>query len=95
MKNNIITINNIKYKVVEDYGNCIDISEIETLLTDYFEAYDYICGDYSYDKLRLKGFNDKTNKNFNSINDINSYKRYIEELCPYRGKHFLLKKVNK
>lgn len=95
MKNDIIMINNIKYKVVEDYGNCIDISEIETLLTDYFEVYDYICGDYSYDKLRLKGFNDKTNKNFNNVNDINSYKRYIEELCAYRGKHFLLKKVNK
>ena len=90
-----IKINNIEYEVVEDIGDCIDISEIEYLYTDYFDNYDYICGDYSYDKLRLKGFNDKSNKNFNKVNDISTYKKYIEDLCSYKAKHFLLKKVNK
>lgn len=84
-----------EYEVVEDCGECIDIQEIEYLFTSYFESYDYICGDYSYDKLRLKGFNDKSNKNFNKINDIKGYNKYIEELCSYKAKHFLLKKINK
>lgn len=84
-----------EYEVVEDCGECIDIQEIEYLFTSYFESYDYICGDYSYDKLRLKGFNDKTNKNVNKINDIENYKKYLEEFCGYKAKHFLIKKVNK
>jgi uncharacterized protein YutD len=90
-----IKINDIEYEVVEDIGDCIDVSEIEYLYTDYFENYDYICGDYYYEKLRLKGFNDKSNKNFNKVNDISTYNKYIEELCSYKAKHFLLKKVNK
>ena len=84
-----------EYEVIEDYGDCINVSEIEYLFTSYFENYDYICGDYSYDKLRLKGFNDKSNNKFNKINDISNYKQYIDELCSYKAKHFLLKKVNK
>lgn len=94
MKNAIININGKDYEIIEDYGECIKSDEIEALITPYFDEYDYICGDYSYDKLRLKGFNDKTNKNFNNINDIATYNDYIKELCSYKAKHFLIKKVN-
>ncbi len=93
MKN--IKIKDKEYEIIEDVGECINISEIEYLYTDYFDDYDYICGDYSYDKLRLKGFNEKTNKNFNKVNDIATYEKYIEDLCSYKAKHFLLKKSNK
>ena len=90
-----IKINDIEYEVIENIGDCINKEEIEYLYTSYFDNYDYICGDYSYDKLRLKGFNDKTNKNVNKINDIENYKKYLEEFCGYKAKHFLIKKVNK
>ena len=90
-----IKINGIEYEVIDNYGDCINIEEIEYLYTSYFDNYDYICGDYSYDKLRLKGFNDKTNKDFNDINNIEGYRKYIDELCSYHSKHFLIKKVNK
>jgi len=93
MKN--IKIKDKEKDIIEDVGECINISEIEYLYTDYFDDYDYICGDYSYDKLRLKGFNEKTNKNFNKVNDIATYDKYIEDLCSYKAKHFLLKKLNK
>lgn len=90
-----IKINDTEYEVIENIGDCINKEEIEYLYTSYFDNYDYICGDYSYDKLRLKGFNDKTNKNVNKINDIENYKKYLEEFCGYKAKHFLIKKVNK
>lgn len=90
-----IVIKDKEYEIIEDKQNCINKEEIEYLYTDYFENYDYICGDYSYDKLRLKGFNDKKNKNFNKINNIEIYEKYIEEFCGYKSKHFLLKKINK
>ena len=81
-----------KYKIIDNYGNCIKIEEIESFLTSYFDIYDYICGDYAYDRLRLKGFCDKENKNLNKINDIKGYEKYISDLCSYKCKHFLLKK---
>ncbi len=87
-----IKINDIEYEVVEDVGNCINKDEIEYLYTSYFDDYDYICGDYSYEKLRLKGFNDKNNKNVNKINNIENYKKYLEDFCGYKAKHFLIKK---
>ena len=31
----------------------------------------------------------------NKINDIENYKKYLEEFCGYKAKHFLIKKVNK
>lgn len=88
----IIVLNDKKYKIIDNYGNCIKIEEIESCLTSYFDIYDYICGDYAYDRLRLKGFCDKENKNLNKINDIKGYEKYISDLCSYKCKHFLLKK---
>ena len=65
----IITINNKKYQVINNYRDAINIEEIESKLTDYFDNFDYIVGDIAYGKLRLKGFNDKTNKNFKEFNN--------------------------
>lgn len=55
MKDTIV-LNDQKYKIIDNYGNCIKTEEIESFLTSYFDIYDYICGDYAYDRLRLKGF---------------------------------------
>ena len=60
---------------------------------DYFENYDYIIGDWSYGKLRLKGFCNKINKICNKINDIKFKDDYIKNLCSYECKYFVLEKV--
>ena len=43
--------------------------------------------------LRLKGFNDKSNKNFNKINDFSKLDEYLEKNCAYGCKYFVLKKL--
>ena len=60
--------------------------------TDYFYDFDYILGDYAYNKLRLKGFCQKNNPRFNQINDINTKDNYLKELCAYNCNYFLIKK---
>ena len=91
----IIEIENNKYEIVKNYkeGFC----EVEFLekYTEYFFEYDYIFGDYSYDKLRLKGFYDKTHKKASSINSIEGLEEYICDFCSYECRYFLLKKVKK
>lgn len=88
----LIEINNNKYEIIREYKDGFDKQEFIDKYTDYFDTYDYIFGDYSYNKLRLKGYNDKTNKGFNKINDINTLDNYIKEYCSYECKYFLLKK---
>ena len=90
-----IILENNEYELIEDNGNCFDENEIKEKYTDYFYDFDYILGDYSYNKLRLKGFCDKNNKRFSKINDYNTKSNYLETLCAYKCKYFVLKKVKK
>lgn len=82
-----------EYELIKNEKNAYVQEEVAALLTDYFDAFDYVLGDYSYDKLRLKGFNEKGNSNFRPINDIAKVDEYIENYCSYGARYFLLKKV--
>jgi len=95
MKENIkqIKLENNTYQVIDDKNNCLNIDELNEKYTDYFAPYDYILGDYAYNKLRLKGFCDKSNKKFNKINDIKIKDKYLIEQCAYECSYFLIKKV--
>jgi len=88
-----ITINDKKYEVIEDYREAIDKEILTEKITDYFDEYDYIVGDWAYGKLRLKGFYDSKNKKCKKINDIKNVEKYIEENCAYGCKWFEIKRV--
>ena len=63
-----ITILETEYEIIEDDAKVIDKEEIESYMTEYFTPYDYVLGDYSYGKLRLKGFFEDSNKKSTAIN---------------------------
>ena len=88
-----VVINGVNYEVIRNDQECLDESLIEEKLTDYFDPYDYIFGDYAYEKVRLKGFYESDNKNANKINDIKYLDDYIKNYCSYGSKTFLLKKI--
>ena len=79
------------YKVTKGKEN-FDYEEVNSLFTDYFQDYDYVLGDYSYGKIRLKGFYDSNNKKAKKLNDIKYLEDYIKEYCSPGAKTFLLKK---
>ena len=88
-----IEINGIEYEVVRNDKDCMNKEELVEKITDYFDPYDYIFGDYAYDKVRLKGFYDSKNSKANEINDINKLDDYIKNYCSYGSRVFLLKKI--
>lgn len=90
MKN--IILNNVKYELIKNVRDGYDSEEVELKATDYFVSFDYIVGDWAYGKLRLKGFNDKTNKNFKEINNIKNLEKYLKDNCAYNCRYFILKK---
>jgi uncharacterized protein YutD len=89
--------NNNEYELIDNYKDGFDNEEVTNKLaeTDYFDYYDYIVGDWSYGKLRLKGFNDSKNKNVKKCNNYNNLSDYIKNECAYDCKWFSLKKINK
>lgn len=90
MKN--ILVNGVNYKVLKDEKDAIDITVLTEKITDYYDSFDYIVGDWAYGKLRLKGFNNKDNKNFKTTNDIKNVDDYINNNCAYGCRHFILEK---
>lgn len=88
-----VVINDIKYEIIKDYKNGFDKEEVTSKLTDYFFPYDYILGDWAYNKLRLKGFCDQNNEIYNKINDISILDDYIKNNCAYDCRYFVMKKL--
>ena len=91
--NKKIEINNVQYEVIKDDHNCISYEDLSEKITDYFDPYDYIFGDYAYDKVRLKGYYEANNKKATNINNIKNLDDYIKNYCSYGAKYFLIKKI--
>ena len=90
-----IEVNNNIYELIKNYKDGYAESDFLAKCTDYFDDYDYIFGDYSYDSLRLKGFYEKNNKNVRNINNIEILDDYIKNFCSHECRWFLLKKQKK
>lgn len=87
-----IVFNNKEYELIKDIKEAFNETDFYDLCTDYFYDYDYIVGDYAYNKLRLKGFYESLNPKVKEFNDIKSLDKYINEHCAYGCKYFVLKK---
>jgi uncharacterized protein YutD len=88
----MVSVDDIKYEIIEDKDNAFSEEEFREKSTDYFYHYDYIVGDYAYGKLRLKGFNDENNPKVQKINNIKGLKDYLKNHCAYGCKYFVLKR---
>lgn len=82
------------YEIVRNDKNCFNIEEIKEKVTEYFEDYDYILGDFAYEKVRLKGYYESDNKKATKINDIKYIDEYINNYCSYGARVFILKKLD-
>lgn len=88
-----IKIRNNKYELKKDYGDTINTINLEEYITEYYDNFDYIVGDWAYGKLRLKGFYDHNNKFVKAYNDYDKVEEYISNNCAYGCKHFILAKI--
>lgn len=89
----MIELNSKQYEIIENDRNCLNIDELKEKTTEYFDDFDYIFGDYAYDKVRLKGFNEPTNRKATKFNNIKNLEDYKKNYCSYGAKTFLIKKV--
>lgn len=91
--NKEIKINNFNYKVLEMQKDSLDIDVLKEKVTDYFDNFDYIVGDWAYGKLRLKGFYKSNNKKCKPYNDYSGVKDYLKKYCAFGCGYFILEKI--
>ena len=84
--------NGFKYSIVDNYKDAIDEELLSSKITDYYNTFDYIVGDWAYGKLRLKGFLAEENKKVKDYNNIKFVEEYIINNCAYQCKYFILKR---
>ncbi len=87
-----VKILDTNYLIIKNENEAVIKEEIEKLYTDYFQDFDYLVGDWAYNHLRLKGFNNKDNPNFKDINDISKVDEYLKNYCAYGCHYFILEK---
>lgn len=84
--------NGLNYHLMENYRNAFDETLVREKMTDYFNDFDYIIGDWSYGKLRLKGFCSEDNKRRKSYNLFSTKEVYLKDYCAPNAAYFILEK---
>ena len=84
--------NEINYKLIENYKNAFDETQVKEKMTDYFIDFDYVIGDIAYGKLRLKGFCKRSNERYSNINDYLLKDMYLKDYCAPGSPYFVLEK---
>lgn len=85
--------NNNEYELIKNFREGFEEETVKEKLTDYFEDYDYVVGDWAYSKLRLKGFYDNSNKKVKKINNYNLLEEYLNNNCAVNARYFVIKKI--
>lgn len=88
-----IAIKGDKYKIVKDYREALDLELLEERYSDFLEKYDYIVGDMSYGKLRLRGFYQDDVKKIPIDMRISYLEDYLLEYCSFGCAYFVLENL--
>lgn len=88
-----LSLNGDAYKIVENYREGLNLEMLEARYSDFLEKYDYIVGDISYEKLRLRGFYYSKNKKVPIDMRISSLKDYLTEYCNFGCAYFVLERM--
>ena len=84
----------MNYNLIKDYRDGFEEEIVKEEMTDYFNDFDYVVGDWTYSKVRLKGFYDKTNKKVKNLNNYENVEKYLVENCAPNARYFILKKIS-
>lgn len=89
-----LLISNEKYKIVKDYREGLDLELLEERYSDFLQKYDYIVGDMSYGKLRLRGFYRDEVKKIPIDMRISYLEDYLLEYCSFGCAYFVLENID-
>ncbi len=89
------TFTNVEYKLIENHKEAFDLEMMENRYTDYLLKYDYIVGDISYEKLRLRVFYENHRRGIPIDMKISNLEDYLVEYCSFGCQYFVFERVDK
>ncbi|SES22710.1 YutD family protein [Salisediminibacterium halotolerans] len=89
----MIEIQGITYEIVENVKEGFVEEAFVERYSDVLNKYDYVVGDWGYEKLRLKGFYSEDQKKAAFESKITFLPEYLYEYCNFGCAYFVLKKV--
>lgn len=89
------TFDDIEYKLIENHQDAFDMEMMEERFTDFLLKYDYIVGDVSYEKLRLRGFFENYRNSVPIDMKISNLEDYLVEYCSFGCPYFVFERVVK
>lgn len=89
----MIQIGGRTYELIQNYRDAWDPEAFKQRYSEVLDRYDYIIGDWGYEKLRLKGFLRDNHPKANRDTAYSGITDYINEYCNFGCAYFVLQKV--
>nr|WP_240908683.1 YutD family protein [Paenibacillus timonensis] len=89
----LIQIGGRTYELIQNYREAWDPEAFKQRYSEVLDRYDYIIGDWGYEKLRLKGFLRDNHHKANRDTAYSGITDYINEYCNFGCAYFVLQKV--
>ncbi|WHX48357.1 YutD family protein [Paenibacillus woosongensis] len=89
----MIQIGGRTYELIQNYKNAWDAEAFKQRYSEVLDRYDYILGDWGYEKLRLKGFLRDNHPKANRDTAFSGITDYINEYCNFGCAYFVLQKT--
>lgn len=89
----MIQIGGKTYELIQNYKDAWDAEAFKQRYSEVLDRYDYIIGDWGYEKLRLKGFLRDNHPKANKDTAYSGITDYINEYCNFGCKYFVLHKI--
>lgn len=89
----MIQIGGRTYELIRNYRDAWDPEAFKQRYSEVLDRYDYIIGDWGYEKLRLKGFLRDNHPKANRDTAYSGITDYINEYCNFGCAYFVLQKV--
>ena len=88
-----LMINDVRFKIVENYNEGLNLDHLKERYSDIFEKYDYIVGDMSYGQMRLRGFYHNTTENVPFDMFIRTLDDYLNEHTAFGSAYFVIERL--
>lgn len=90
----MIHIGGKTYQLIKEHKGGWNQEVFRDRYSEVLERYDYIVGDWGYDKLRLRGFLREGHPKATKDTSISGLQDYLNEYCNFGCAYFVLEKVN-
>lgn len=89
----LIQVGSKTYELIQNYREAWNPEAFKQKYSEVLDRYDYIIGDWGYEKLRLKGFLRDNHPKANRDTAFSGITDYINEYCNFGCAYFVLQKV--